>query len=84
MHRRGPHAGDLPNLPIPESGTPDIEIRAHALSLGTIPEGARPHGNGSNLLDGNGSALVIDAAPDDYATAPAGHRGNRTACAVTR
>jgi Cu-Zn family superoxide dismutase len=35
-----------------------------------------------SLLDGDGSALVIHAQPDDYTTDPAGDAGDRIACGV--
>jgi len=34
------------------------------------------------LLDEDGSALVVHAGPDDYASDPAGHAGDRIACGV--
>jgi len=37
-----------------------------------------------SLLDADGSALVIHAAPDDYRSQPAGAAGDRIACAVIK
>jgi len=69
----GMHAGDMPNLDIPESGT----LRAQVLVAGvTLKPGA------NSVLDADGSALVIHAGPDDYATDPTGNAGGRIACGV--
>ncbi len=68
---RGPHAGDLPNLKIDERGQGHIEVSVSRVSL-------RPGPN--SLLDADGSALVIHAAPDDMRTDPSGNSGARIAC----
>lgn len=71
----GPHAGDLPNLNIPESGTVRLEMIATGVSLGR---------GKANLLDGNGSALVIHNFADDHTTDPSGNSGTRVACGVVQ
>jgi Cu-Zn family superoxide dismutase len=69
---KGPHAGDLPNLHIPQNGTLEIEVLADAASL-----------SGANgVLDADGAALVLHADADDYKTDPAGNSGERIACGV--
>jgi Cu-Zn family superoxide dismutase len=71
----GPHAGDLENLLVDMDGTAAYETLNTIASLGL--------GNpAANLLDGNGSALVIHAQPDDNITEPAGNSGARIACCV--
>jgi superoxide dismutase, Cu-Zn family len=69
----GPHGGDLPNLVVPASGEVSFELFAPGLSL--MP------GAGS-VLDSDGSALVVHAKADDYASQPAGAAGDRIACGV--
>jgi Cu-Zn family superoxide dismutase len=69
----GMHAGDLPNLNVPESGKLKVDVFATAVMLGK--------GNNS-LFDADGSSLVIHAGPDDYKTDPAGDAGARLACGV--
>src|SRR5688500_6304438 len=71
----GPHAGDLPNLNVPESGTVRLEMVASGVSLGS---------GKNNLLDGNGSALVVHTFADDNVTDPAGNSGTRVACGVVQ
>ena len=71
----GPHAGDLPNLNVPESGTVRIEMVASGVALGS---------GKNNLLDGDGSALVIHNFADDNVTDPAGNSGTRVACGVVQ
>lgn len=68
----GPHAGDLPNLSVPESGVVRIETLASDVSLG----------GSANLLDSDGSALVVHAFADDHTTDPSGNSGARIACGV--
>ena len=71
MNPKGPHAGDMPNLYVPESGALQIEVLNSTVAL---TEGS--------LLDDDGSAIVIHAAADDYKTDPAGNAGDRIACGV--
>lgn len=65
----GPHAGDLPNIHVPENGKLRIEILHQMVSL-------------QGLLDDDGSAIVIHEGPDDYMTDPTGNAGARIACGV--
>jgi superoxide dismutase, Cu-Zn family len=68
----GPHAGDLPNLHVPETGEVQVEIFNHMV---TLAEGQ------PNSLSG-GTAMVIHAGADDYESQPAGDAGPRIACGV--
>jgi superoxide dismutase, Cu-Zn family len=70
---QGPHAGDLPNVFVPESGKLEVDLRAPAVQL---KSGA------GNLLDGDGAAFVVHAGADDYRSDPAGNAGPRIACGV--
>ena len=69
----GAHLGDLPNLLIGANGS------------GTGTE-VVPGGRGalSAIFDGDGTAVVIHADPDDYRTDPTGNAGDRIACGVLR
>lgn len=69
----GPHAGDLPNIDVPQSG---------ALTFEFLARDARLTGDSNNLLDADGAALVMHAGLDDYRTDPAGKAGDRIACGV--
>jgi superoxide dismutase, Cu-Zn family len=71
---QGPHAGDLPNLPVADNGTVDTTFVTTLVTL-------RP-GQPNSLLDGNGTALVIHAQRDDQRTDPSGDSGDRVACGV--
>lgn len=64
----GVHAGDLPNLHVPESGTLRLDVLAPGVELE------------AQLLDGDGAALMVHRGPDDYRTNPAGAAGPRIAC----
>ena len=71
----GMHRGDLPNLLIGTDGRGSMEY--------VIP-GASLAGGQMPMLDDDGAALVIHAAPDDYRTDPSGNSGGRIACGVFR
>jgi len=71
MTANGPHAGDLPNLHVPESRKLEVEMLD---PLVTIAAGT------ASLLDRDGSSIVVHAGPDDYKSDPAGNSGDRIAC----
>lgn len=70
----GAHAGDMPNLHIPSSGELQVELVNTMVTL--------TRGQPNSLFDGDGSAIVIHAAADDYKSDPAGNAGDRIACGV--
>ena len=72
LNPEGPHAGDMPNVHVPESGKLTVELLNSLVTL-----------SGENaLLDDDGAALMLHAEPDDYKSDPAGHAGGRIACGV--
>ena len=66
----GVHAGDMPNIHVPESGALEIEVLNTLLHLD------------ASLFDEDGAAIVIHDGPDDYVSDPAGAAGPRIACGV--
>lgn len=70
---KGRHAGDLPNIYVPESGTLKVDMLASQVGL---KDGQNP------LLDKDGASLMIHAKPDDYQSQPSGDAGERIACGV--
>jgi Cu-Zn family superoxide dismutase len=74
VNPRGPHAGDLPNITVPASGSLEFEVFASRVSLAD--------GAANGLIDADGSSLVVHAGPDDYRSDPAGHAGDRIVCGV--
>lgn len=66
---QGPHSGDLPNITASSGGVARETVVIAGASLAA-------------LADPNGSALVVHAQADDYATDPSGNSGGRIACAV--
>jgi Cu-Zn family superoxide dismutase len=72
MNPDGPHAGDMPNLHVPQDGKLKVEMLNPTVTLSAE----------SALLDDDGSALVIHAGADDYTSDPAGNSGDRIACGV--
>jgi superoxide dismutase, Cu-Zn family len=70
---KGMHAGDLPNIYVPENGKLKFDVLAKGVSLGKGKNG---------LFHKDGTSLVVHAGPDDYKTDPAGDAGARIACGV--
>ena len=68
------HAGDMPNLHVPQSGELTVEVVNEAVTL--------DKGKPNSLFDNDGSSLVIHAKADDYKSDPAGNAGDRIACGV--
>jgi Cu-Zn family superoxide dismutase len=68
------HAGDMPNLHVPQSGELSIEIVNTAVTL--------EEGKPNSLFDADGSAVVVHANADDYKSDPSGNAGGRIACGV--
>lgn len=68
---QGPHMGDLPNLVVGADGHGSVAFE--------IPNAAL-HGGENAVLDQDGAAVVVHAAPDDYRTDPSGNSGARIAC----
>lgn len=66
---QGPHAGDLPNLIVGADGRGTLGVNLAGASFDT-------------LLDADGAAIVVHAAPDDLMTDPSGNSGARIACGV--
>ena len=65
------HAGDLPNIYVPKNGKLTIEYFKTDLVV-------------EQLLEGNGTSLMIHEGPDDYVTQPSGGAGPRIACGVIK
>lgn len=68
------HAGDMPNLHIPPSGSLEVELIDTAITL----DSAKPN----SVFHPDGTAVVIHSGKDDYVTEPAGNAGTRIACGV--
>ena len=68
------HAGDMPNLHIPPSGSLEVELVNAAITI----DMAKPN----SVFHPDGTAVVIHGGKDDYMTDPAGNSGNRIACGV--
>ncbi|MEP7030796.1 MAG: superoxide dismutase family protein [Pseudolabrys sp.] len=72
----GHHAGDMPNLHVPQSGDLTVEVLNTAITL--------DKGKPNSVFDKDGTALVIHAKSDDYKTDPTGDAGGRIACGVIK
>jgi Cu-Zn family superoxide dismutase len=68
------HAGDMPNLFVPQSG----ELTAEVLNANITLAKGKPN----SLFDNDGASVVIHAGVDDYKSDPAGNAGDRIACGV--
>jgi superoxide dismutase, Cu-Zn family len=76
LNPNGPHAGDMPNIHIPEGGKFTVEV------LNTFVTLAK--GQDNSLLDDDGTAIMIHDGDDDYVSDPTGHAGGRIACGVVQ
>jgi Cu-Zn family superoxide dismutase len=68
------HAGDMPNLYVPQNGTLAVDVMNSKVTL----EKGKPN----SLFGNNGTSIVIHAKADDYKSQPAGAAGDRIACGV--
>lgn len=68
-------SGDLPNIWAGQDGRAMAEVFTPFARLADA-------GPGVHLLDADGSAIVVHANPDDYASQPIGGAGDRVACGV--
>jgi Cu-Zn family superoxide dismutase len=71
LAKDGRHAGDLPNIFVPENGPLTVEL---------FVSGVRLKDGNNRLIDEDGSALVIHAQKDDYRSSPSGNAGDPIAC----
>lgn len=65
----GPHPGDMPNITMGAAGALHVEYFLPGVLM-------------DQILDENGSAVMIHSEVDDYTSQPAGNAGDRIACAV--
>jgi Cu-Zn family superoxide dismutase len=68
---KGPHDGDMPNVTVAANGVLQETVVLPKATMG-------------QLLDADGSSIMIHAGPDDYVSQPAGNSGAKIACAVIR
>ena len=73
-NRRGPHAGDLPDVTVNTEGKGHMEVTAKLVNLDKK--------SAASLLDADGSAIVIHERADDKRTDPSGDSGARIACGL--
>jgi Cu-Zn family superoxide dismutase len=62
------HAGDMPNLHIPPSGSLEVELVDTAITIDSVKPNSAFHPDGA--------AVVIYSGKDDYRTDPVGNAGN--------
>ena len=72
----GPDAGDLPNV------WADAKGEVHAEVASTRVNADKADKERANLMDADGSALIVHASPDDAVSQPIGGAGARVACAL--
>jgi len=68
----GSHLGDLPNVTVGSNGTGTVSATLPGTREAVLAQ----------LFDGDGTAVVVHAGPDDYRTDPSGNSGGRIACGV--
>ena len=75
LNEKGPHEGNLPNLVVLDNGSAEVELYTSLVQLS---------GDKANLLDEDGSALIIHTNRDDHTSQPIGGSGSRIACSVIK
>jgi superoxide dismutase, Cu-Zn family len=70
QNAQGPHAGDMMNITVGADSTANVNVTS----------ASGPLRGAGGLVDGDGAAVVIHAAADDYKTDPSGNSGARIAC----
>ena len=73
MNPAGPHAGDLPDMYVEETGAGRYEVLIDNITLGS---------GETSIFDADESAIIIHVTADDNVTDPAGNSGDRIACGV--
>lgn len=73
LNENGPEKGDLPNIIVGEDGRVEVELFLPQFNIS---------GEGTVLMDEDGSALMIHESPDDHKTQPIGGSGARIACGL--
>ncbi len=76
LNKKGPHAGDLPNILIDEDGNCSVTFISNLITL--------KEGKINSILRPPGTSVMIHKMPDDYFTDPAGDAGERLACGTIR
>ena len=71
LSAEGKHEGDLPNIHVGADGKAQFDTFAEGMKL-------------ADLMDADGSAVVVHAVGDDYQSDPAGNAGDRIACGVVQ
>jgi len=69
LSENGPHAGDLPNIHVPESNAITVEYFVPELSEDLV-------------MDEDGAAFMLHAKADDLVSQPSGDAGDRMICGV--
>jgi Cu-Zn family superoxide dismutase len=75
LNAKGPHPGDVPNVYAHADGSVQAELFVYGVSV---------TGGKINLVDEDGSAVIIHANPDDHSSQPIGGAGARVACALIK
>ncbi|SFZ81252.1 superoxide dismutase, Cu-Zn family [Devosia enhydra] len=82
LNADGPHAGDMPNQFISESGTLDINIFNPLIKVVAGEDNSPDDGRSAITGTDVSTAIMIHDHADDYMTDPAGDAGGRIACGV--
>ncbi len=76
----GPDNGDLPNIYAHSDGSVMAEVYTTVVHFAGMMDS--PPDTSANLMDEDGSALVVHAMGDDHMSQPIGGAGGRVACGV--
>lgn len=71
LNPKGPETGDLPNIHVAEDGSAKAEVFVAGIKL-------------VDVIDGDGTSLMVHAAEDDHTSQPIGGSGDRVLCGVIK
>ncbi len=81
LQSKGPHAGDLPNIMIAADGTGAAEYYTDMVRLSGT---GKPRKGVTDMMDADGSSIIIHEKQDDQFAQPSGGAAARVACGVVQ
>jgi Cu-Zn family superoxide dismutase len=82
LNAEGPHAGDMPNQYVPDTGKLDVNLFNPMIKIVAGEDNGSDDDRGVIAGSDVSTAIMIHEHADDYVSDPAGEAGGRIACGV--